>query len=93
MATTVFSGLQIAMSTPCFRSSQRLADAGAMVLGGKSKIGTWNKLASTCQISSLHPFQRGFKSSSIRFDKIITKAMAESSENKPISGLPIDLKG
>ncbi|KAF7808219.1 enoyl-[acyl-carrier-protein] reductase [NADH], chloroplastic-like [Senna tora] len=93
MVTTAFSGLQIAISAPCFRSSQRFADAGAVVLSGKSKIRSWNKLASTCHTTSLQPFQRGFTSSSIRFDKMITKAMAESSENKPVSGLPIDLKG
>ncbi|XP_028766989.1 enoyl-[acyl-carrier-protein] reductase [NADH], chloroplastic-like isoform X1 [Neltuma alba] len=66
---------------------------GAVVLGGKSKVGSWNKLASACHIASLHPFRRSFTSSSIRFDKTCTRAMAESSENKPVSGLPIDLKG
>ncbi|XP_028766990.1 enoyl-[acyl-carrier-protein] reductase [NADH], chloroplastic-like isoform X2 [Neltuma alba] len=93
MVATAFSGLQLAIPTACFCSSQRFADAGAVVLGGKSKVGSWNKLASACHIASLHPFRRSFTSSSIRFDKTCTRAMAESSENKPVSGLPIDLKG
>ncbi|KAK4261933.1 hypothetical protein QN277_004867 [Acacia crassicarpa] len=93
MAATAFSGLQIAMSTTCICSSQRFADAGVVVLGGKSKVGSWNKLATACHIAPLQPFQRSFTSSSIRFDKIFTRAVAESSKNKPVSGLPIDLKG
>ncbi|XP_054808471.1 enoyl-[acyl-carrier-protein] reductase [NADH], chloroplastic-like [Prosopis cineraria] len=93
MAATAFSGLQVAMSTTCFCSLHRFADAGAVVLGSKSKVGSWNKLSSARQIASLQPFQQSFTSSSIRFDKIFTRAVAESSENKPVSGLPIDLKG
>ncbi|AES89438.2 enoyl-acyl-carrier reductase [Medicago truncatula] len=39
------------------------------------------------------PFQRSFTSSSVKSVKIATKAMSESSETSPISGLPINLKG
>ena len=46
MATTSFSCLQFAMSRSCIPSSQNIAEASAVVLGGKSMIGSWNKLAS-----------------------------------------------
>ncbi|TKY67736.1 Enoyl-of acyl-carrier-protein reductase of NADH [Spatholobus suberectus] len=93
MATTSFSGLQIAMSRSCIPSSQKIADAGTVVLGGKSKLGSWNKLASACHVAAVQPFHRGFASSSIKSVKSVTKAMSESSAKSPVSGLPIDLKG
>ena len=93
MATTSFSGFQIAMSRSCIPSSQRFADASAVVLGGKSKLGSWNKLASVCHVASVQPFQQGFTSSTIKSERIVTKAMSESSANSPASGLPINLKG
>ncbi|KAK7264115.1 hypothetical protein RJT34_31719 [Clitoria ternatea] len=93
MATTSFSGLQIAMSRSCIPSSQRIADAGTVVFGGKSKVGSWNKLASACHVASVQTFQRGFTSSSVKSVKSVTKAMSESSSNSSVSGLPIDLKG
>lgn len=93
MATTSFSGLQFAMSRSCIPSSQRFADASTVLLGGKSKVGSWDKLASVSHVASVQPFHRGFTSFSMKSDKIVTKAMSESSAKNPVSGLPIDLKG
>ncbi|GMY16143.1 enoyl-[acyl-carrier-protein] reductase [NADH], chloroplastic [Fagus crenata] len=93
MATTAASSLQIATARPCISSSRKLFKAGAAILGGNSKVASWNKLTSACHISSAQPFHRSFTSSSIKFDKVVTKAMSEATENKPISGLPIDLRG
>ncbi|KAK7341325.1 hypothetical protein VNO80_24251 [Phaseolus coccineus] len=94
MATTSFSGLQFAMSRSCVPSSQKIADASAVVLGGKSMIGSWNKLASACNVASVQPFQRrGFTSSSIKSVKSVTKATSESSAESAVSGLQINLKG
>ncbi|KAK8463743.1 hypothetical protein PHAVU_011G030400 [Phaseolus vulgaris] len=94
MATTSFSGLQFAVSRSCVPSSQKIADASAAVLGGKSMIGSWNKLASACNVASVQPFQRrGFTSSSIKSVKSVTKATSESSAESAASGLQINLKG
>ncbi|KAH1141289.1 hypothetical protein GYH30_032510 [Glycine max] len=93
MAATSFSGMQFAMSRSCIPASQKMADAGAVVLGGKSKIGSWNKLASACHIASVQPFRRGFTSSSIKSVKSDTKALFEFSAQSADSGLSIDLKG
>ncbi|KAG2675076.1 hypothetical protein I3843_13G147400 [Carya illinoinensis] len=93
MATTAAPSLQIAAVRPSIFSSCRLFKSGAVILGGNSKAAPWNKLTSACHISSVQPFQLGFTSSSKRFDKVVTKAMSEASENKPITGLPIDLRG
>ncbi|GAU38332.1 hypothetical protein TSUD_61930 [Trifolium subterraneum] len=93
MATTSFSSLQIAMSRSCIPSSQKFADVSTVVLGSKSKAGSWSKLASACHVASVQPFQRSFTSSSAKSVKIVTKATSESNETSPISGLPINLKG
>ena len=93
MAATAVSGLQMATSRSNISSSRRIFKAGAAILGTNSKGRSWAKLASACHISSLQNFQRSFSSSPIRFDKVVTKAMSEASEKKPVSGLSIDLKG
>ncbi|KAG8484908.1 hypothetical protein CXB51_021301 [Gossypium anomalum] len=94
MAATAASGLQLASARPCIASSRRVFKAGAANLDVNSKAVSWTKLVSACHLSqSLEPFRRSFASSSVKFDKVVTKAMSESSENKPVSGLPIDLKG
>ncbi|MED6162005.1 Enoyl-[acyl-carrier-protein] reductase [NADH], chloroplastic [Stylosanthes scabra] len=90
MATTPFSGLQMAVSRSCIPSSQR---SSAMAVCGKSMVGSWNKLASVCHVASVQSFQRVFTSSTIKSEEFVTKAMSESSEKSLVSGLPIDLKG
>ncbi|CAK7339215.1 unnamed protein product [Dovyalis caffra] len=93
MAATAASGLQMATARPCISSSRRVVKAGAAVVGANSKGASWSKLASGSHISSIQPFQRTFMSSSVKLNKVVTKAMSESSESKPVSGLPIDLRG
>ncbi|CAL5196820.1 unnamed protein product [Lathyrus oleraceus] len=93
MATTSISTLQIAMSRSCIPSSQKFADVSTEICVGKSKGGSWNKLVSACHVASVQPFQRSFTSSSVKSVKFATKAVSESSETSPISGLPINLKG
>jgi len=63
------------------------------MLCGSSKVTPWAKLSSSNHVSSLLPFQRNFTSSSVKFNKVITKAMSETSETKLVPGLPINLKG
>lgn len=87
------SGLQMATTNPCFYSSRRIVKAGAAVFGINSKVISGTKLTYSCYISSLQPFYRSFRSSSAKFDKFVMKAISQSSENKPVSGLSIDLKG
>lgn len=93
MAATAACGLQMAAVRPCISSSHRGVKAGVAVVGGNPKGASWTKLSSASHISSVQPFLQSFTSSSVKFDKVVTRAMAESSTNKPISGLPIDLKG
>lgn len=93
MAATAASGLQMATARPCISSSRRMVKAGAAILGANSKGASWAKLASGSHISNIQPFKRTLMSSSVKLNKVVTKAMSESNESKPVSGLPIDLRG
>ncbi|XP_038695323.1 enoyl-[acyl-carrier-protein] reductase [NADH], chloroplastic-like [Tripterygium wilfordii] len=94
MAAISASGLQMAAARPCISSSHRVSKESAAFLGVNSKGLSWSeKLTSASHISSVQPFQRSFRSCSIKFNKFVTKAMSESTENKAASGLPIDLRG
>jgi hypothetical protein len=93
MAATAASGLQMATARPCISSSRRMVKAGAAILGANSKGASWAKLASGSHISYIQPFKRTLMSSSVKLNKVVTKAMSESNESKPVSGLPIDLRG
>lgn len=95
MAATTFSNLSMATSRPQIPSSQRFANKGPAILGGRFKFGSCDKLASVSHVASARPFHHGLVScaSTVKFDKIITKAMSESSSNNQVAGLPIDLRG
>ncbi|KAL7199267.1 hypothetical protein ACSBR2_021535 [Camellia fascicularis] len=93
MAATAATGLQISAARPSISSTNRIFKACAASVGADSKGISWARLASACHISSLQHFQRNFMSSPVKFEKVVTRAMSESGENKPASGLPIDLKG
>ncbi|XP_011037915.1 PREDICTED: enoyl-[acyl-carrier-protein] reductase [NADH], chloroplastic-like [Populus euphratica] len=93
MAATAASGLQMATARPCISSSRRMVKAGAAILGANSKGASWAKLASGSHISNIQPFKRTLMSSPVKLNKVVTKAMSETNESKPVSGLPIDLRG
>ncbi|XVF47519.1 hypothetical protein PTKIN_Ptkin03bG0115200 [Pterospermum kingtungense] len=99
-ATTASSSLQIAAaaaaaSTRPFSShNHRVVKAGAAFRAANSKTLSWTKLTSASNVSFFEPLRHSFTSPTIKFNnKIVTKAMTESSEDTPTSGLPIDLKG
>ncbi|CAL5328634.1 unnamed protein product [Camellia sinensis] len=92
MAATAATGLQISAARPSISFTNRIFKACVTNVGADSKGLSWARLASTCHISSLQHFQRNFMPSPVKFEKVVTRAMSESSENKPASVLPIDLK-
>ncbi|XP_058073417.1 enoyl-[acyl-carrier-protein] reductase [NADH], chloroplastic-like [Magnolia sinica] len=91
MAAMAGLGLQMATS-PCI-PSWRICNASAPILGTNLKLGLLNKLTTSSSISSIRPFSRSFTSTPVKFDKVITKAMSGTSEEKAATGLPIDLRG
>ncbi|CAI8612497.1 unnamed protein product [Vicia faba] len=88
--TTSISSISVGVSRPRITSSQKL---GSVNLGGRVKVGSFDKLGSVCHVASVKPFQQASPSSSLKFNRIVTKAVSESSSNKEVTGLPIDLRG
>lgn len=93
MAATAASGLQMATARACISPSRRLFKAGALNHGVHCKGASWATLTTACHVSSSQPLRRSFTSTPTKFDKVVTKAMADASGSKPPSGLPIDLRG
>ncbi|KAL3645094.1 Enoyl-[acyl-carrier-protein] reductase [NADH], chloroplastic [Castilleja foliolosa] len=89
MAVTAASSLQITAAKPSLFSAQRFFRGGV----ANVSINSLAKLSSTCYMSSGQLFNRTFTSSPAKFNRVTTKAMSVPGENKPASGLPIDLKG
>lgn len=92
MAVSTASGLQMAAVKPCVFAQNQVMKAGAAFFSANLKQASFAKLSSGCHISSLKPFQRNFSAASSKSNSSLIKAMAESSD-KPVGGLPINLKG
>uniref|UniRef100_A0A2P2LR95 Enoyl-[acyl-carrier-protein] reductase [NADH], chloroplastic n=2 Tax=Rhizophora mucronata TaxID=61149 RepID=A0A2P2LR95_RHIMU len=93
MTATPAYGFQVPTARPYASSSHRVIKPGAAIVGMNSKDAASAKLASASHIAYAPSFQRNFRSSSVKLSKVVTKAAADSSNIKPVSGLPIDLKG
>ncbi|XP_060196682.1 enoyl-[acyl-carrier-protein] reductase [NADH], chloroplastic-like [Lycium barbarum] len=93
MAATAASSLQIAIARPCILSTKRISDVCSTNFGGITRKLPWNRLASSCHVSSVQHFCCNFTSMTQKLQKVVTKAKSEGDESKPASGLPIDLKG
>eukprot|EP00268_Persea_americana_P014236 TRINITY_DN1630_c0_g1_i1.p1 TRINITY_DN1630_c0_g1~~TRINITY_DN1630_c0_g1_i1.p1 ORF type:complete len:392 (-),score=94.48 TRINITY_DN1630_c0_g1_i1:236-1411(-) len=92
MAAVGASGLQMATTRPCI-SSSRICKASPSGLGTNLKSFHVSKLTSSSQFSSIQPLFLSSPSTLLKFDKVVTKAMSGTSEEKANSVLPIDLRG
>uniref|UniRef100_A0A7C9DZ84 Enoyl-[acyl-carrier-protein] reductase [NADH], chloroplastic n=1 Tax=Opuntia streptacantha TaxID=393608 RepID=A0A7C9DZ84_OPUST len=92
MAASTAPGLQMALARPRISSPCHLFRVGAAFLSTDSKRASRTELASLCHISSSQPFQRYLSSSSMKSNKVVTRAVVEPAD-RPTAGLPIDLKG
>ncbi|XP_059668507.1 enoyl-[acyl-carrier-protein] reductase [NADH], chloroplastic-like [Cornus florida] len=92
MAATATPAMHIT-TNPCIYSSREVYKSGNAIFSTNSKKASWMRLASTSRISSTQPFFQSFMSTAVKLEKVVTKALSESSDSKPVSGLPIDLRG
>ncbi|KAL8530154.1 hypothetical protein ACS0TY_007284 [Phlomoides rotata] len=93
MAVAAASSLQITATNPCYFSAKRFFRASAVNVGITSLRASLAKLSSACHISSGQHFHPTFTSSRAKFSKAATKALSQTAESKPESGLCINLKG
>lgn len=93
MAATTASSMHIATVKPRAFASQKDSKSSIANFGTDIKGASWTNLKSSFHISSTRPFSHSLASTAVKFQRVITKAMSENSEMKPLSGLPIDLRG
>ncbi|CAL5423478.1 unnamed protein product [Camellia sinensis] len=93
MATSVTPSMHIATTKPNIYSSCQVSKPGTAIFSTEINKASWTRLTCSSHISSTQPFFQSLPSSPVKLQKVITKAMSEASNNKPVSGLPIDLGG
>ncbi|CAH2041541.1 unnamed protein product [Thlaspi arvense] len=93
MASSASPAMHIAMANPCANSSSTASKPGTAMFRRGSKGASWAALTSSSHISSAQPLHQRFQFSSVKLQKFVAKAMSKASNSKPLSGLPIDLRG
>ncbi|KAK2965557.1 hypothetical protein RJ640_016699, partial [Escallonia rubra] len=93
MAATATSSMRIATAKHCAFASRTVSKSSIAVFGNEINVASSRRLKSSCLISSTRPFYQSFTTDPVKFEKLVTKAMSESSEDKPFSGLTINLRG
>ncbi|XP_022766791.1 enoyl-[acyl-carrier-protein] reductase [NADH], chloroplastic-like [Durio zibethinus] len=95
MVTAAAPGTYMATIKTCISSSssRKMLVSGAMNISTEHKEAPWTRLASSSHISSRQPFLQRITSGPVKFEKFVTRAMSETNDNKPLPGLPVDLRG
>lgn len=93
MGTAAAPGPYMTNIKSCISSSRKLLVSTVVNMIAQHKEASWTGLASASHISSRQPFLHRITSKPVKFEKFVSRAMSEPSDNKPLSGLPIDLRG
>lgn len=93
MAATATAGVHMATANPCVSSSHKVIVSKTASFSTKVKKAAWSRLTSSSHLSCTQPFFQSSASTTVRSEKVVTKAMADASESKPLPGLPVDLRG
>lgn len=92
MAANTTPGLQIQATKQCISASHNVSKLSNISFSFGSKRKSFTDFRSSSYISLTKPIQ-SFKSAPIKFERMVIKAMSGASEQVPVSGLPIDLRG
>ncbi|XP_057496657.1 enoyl-[acyl-carrier-protein] reductase [NADH], chloroplastic-like [Actinidia eriantha] len=93
MATSVAPGMRIATTKPSVYSSCNVSKPGTAIFGTEIKRTSWRRLNCSSHISSTQAFSHSFQFTPVKLQRLVPKALSEGSSDKPVSGLPIDLRG
>lgn len=93
MGSTSTPGMHMVTVKPCMPCSRRMHVSSTANFGTDSKVATWKRLSSSSHISLRKPFFHSFSSQPVKLIKAVTQAVSGAAENKPVSKLPIDLRG
>lgn len=90
---TATSNMHVAIAKPFTFASCEVSKPSVAVFSSGIKEAPWMKLKSSCHISSTHVISQKITPNTLKFNRIVTKAMSESNDTKPLPGLPVDLRG
>lgn len=92
MAANTTPGLQIRATEQCISTSRNISNLSSISFSFESKRKSFTDFRGSSYISLSKPIDSS-KLAPIKFEKMVTKAMSGASEQVPVSGLPIDLRG
>uniref|UniRef100_A0A097DCT1 Enoyl-[acyl-carrier-protein] reductase [NADH], chloroplastic n=1 Tax=Vernicia fordii TaxID=73154 RepID=A0A097DCT1_VERFO len=93
MAVAATPSIRMAIINPCLSSSRKVFMSSTASFSSESKEASWTRLKSSSHILSSQPFFQSLTSVPLKLTKVVTKAMSAANENKPLPGLPVDLRG
>ncbi|XWS43226.1 hypothetical protein CRYUN_Cryun16bG0084500 [Craigia yunnanensis] len=93
MGMAAAPGTYMATIKPCISSSSKTHVSSVVNISTEHKEASWTRLASSSNISSRQPFLPRITSGPVKYEKFVTRAMSETNDYKPLSGLSIDLRG
>eukprot|EP00257_Ricinus_communis_P023448 XP_015583439.1 enoyl-[acyl-carrier-protein] reductase [NADH] 1, chloroplastic [Ricinus communis] len=93
MAAATTPATQMTTINPCLSSSRKGFMPSVASFSNESREASWTRLRSCSHISLRHPLRQSLTSVPVKFKRVVTKAMSGSNENKPLPGLPVDLRG
>ncbi|GFY93613.1 NAD(P)-binding Rossmann-fold superfamily protein [Actinidia rufa] len=92
MATSAAPGMRISTAKSSVYSSCNVSKPGTAIFSSEIKRTSWTRLTCSSHISSTQAFSHSFQFTSVKLQRLVTKALSEGSSSKPVSGLPIDLR-
>ncbi|OAY43151.1 enoyl-[acyl-carrier-protein] reductase [NADH], chloroplastic [Manihot esculenta] len=93
MAVAATPSTHMATINPCLSSSNKVFMSSIARFNTESKEVSWTRLKSSSHITSKLPFSRSLTSVPVTYKRVVTRAMSAPNEDKPLPGLPIDLRG
>ncbi|KAM7265776.1 hypothetical protein ACFE04_003459 [Oxalis oulophora] len=93
MATSTVSGVHMTTIRPCITSARKdfLLNTTSFT-SLDCKEGSFTGLSSSSNISR-QPLFKSLKAKPLKCQRVVTKAMSSANDNKPLPGLPVDLRG
>ncbi|XP_050228512.1 enoyl-[acyl-carrier-protein] reductase [NADH], chloroplastic-like [Mercurialis annua] len=93
MAAAATPTTHMATINPCMSSSRKVFKSCVASFSTESREPSCTRLSSSSHISSRRPFFQSLTSVPVSLKRALTRATSAANENKPLPGLPVDLRG
>lgn len=93
MAAVTTPTMHLAKGQLCFTASGKVCQPSIGTFSTEARGASWTGLKSSFHISSARSLSHNVTYTPVKFERLVTKAMSEASDLKPLPGLPVDLRG